>query len=260
VALALLPGSPAVDAGNNALIPPGITTDQRGFARIVNGNVDIGAFESGGFTETVVSGSPQSAVIGAAFDQAIEVMFTANNPIEPVTGGIVTFTVPGSGASATLAKLNVTIGADGTSSTTATANSIVGSYQVGADATGVSAPAEFALTNTPPPPININADLKITFGGFVFNRKTGQFTQTVTITNISGAVINGPINLVLLNLKNATLVNQSGTYEGSPYLTLLSSGSLGIGASLTSTLVFADPSRAPITFLAEFLAGPLPQD
>ncbi len=33
--MALLPGSPAIGAGNIALIPGGITTDQRGFARIV---------------------------------------------------------------------------------------------------------------------------------------------------------------------------------------------------------------------------------
>ena len=43
--IALLPGSAAIDAGNNALVPAGVTTDQRGFARIVNGTVDIGAFE-----------------------------------------------------------------------------------------------------------------------------------------------------------------------------------------------------------------------
>ncbi len=43
--MALLPGSPAIAAGNVALIPAGITTDQRGpgYARVVNGNVDIGA-------------------------------------------------------------------------------------------------------------------------------------------------------------------------------------------------------------------------
>ena len=34
--MALLPGSPAIDAGNNALIPAGVTTDQRGLPRIVN--------------------------------------------------------------------------------------------------------------------------------------------------------------------------------------------------------------------------------
>ena len=45
--MALLPGSPAIDAGSNDLIPPGVLYDQRGpgFQRIVNGTVDIGAYE-----------------------------------------------------------------------------------------------------------------------------------------------------------------------------------------------------------------------
>jgi filamentous hemagglutinin family protein len=44
---ALLPGSPAINAGNNALIPMGVTEDQRGtgFPRIAFTTVDIGAFE-----------------------------------------------------------------------------------------------------------------------------------------------------------------------------------------------------------------------
>lgn len=42
---ALVAGSLAINAGSNALIPAGVTTDQRGFARIVGGTVDIGAFE-----------------------------------------------------------------------------------------------------------------------------------------------------------------------------------------------------------------------
>ncbi len=40
---ALLPGSPAIDKGNNSNSPG--ATDQRGFARIVNGIIDIGAYE-----------------------------------------------------------------------------------------------------------------------------------------------------------------------------------------------------------------------
>lgn len=40
---ALLAGSPAINAGNNADAP---ATDQRGFARIVGGTIDIGAYES----------------------------------------------------------------------------------------------------------------------------------------------------------------------------------------------------------------------
>ncbi len=52
--MALLPGSPAIDAGSVALAVDAqgnpLTTDQRGagFPRVVNGAVDIGAFESNG--------------------------------------------------------------------------------------------------------------------------------------------------------------------------------------------------------------------
>jgi hypothetical protein len=44
--MALLPGSPAIDAGSIAALPAGLTTDQRGLPRVVNGTVDIGAVES----------------------------------------------------------------------------------------------------------------------------------------------------------------------------------------------------------------------
>ena len=42
------PGSPALGAGNAALIPAGVTTDQRGvgFTRVVNGSLDLGSVEA----------------------------------------------------------------------------------------------------------------------------------------------------------------------------------------------------------------------
>ena len=39
-------GSLAIDGGNNALIPAGVVTDQRGFLRVVHNKVDIGAVET----------------------------------------------------------------------------------------------------------------------------------------------------------------------------------------------------------------------
>src|SRR5439155_2067494 len=42
--IALLPGSPAIDHGGNAYVNAG-ETDQRGLTRIMNGTVDVGAFE-----------------------------------------------------------------------------------------------------------------------------------------------------------------------------------------------------------------------
>jgi hypothetical protein len=43
--MALKAGSPAVDAGNNSLVPAGLAFDQRGYPRINNGTVDVGAVE-----------------------------------------------------------------------------------------------------------------------------------------------------------------------------------------------------------------------
>ena len=91
--MALLPGSPAIGAGNNALIPAGVTTDQRGLPRIVNTIVDIGAFESSGFTIAVTSGSGQSTGVLTAFPSTwLVVTVTAKNPSEPMAGGLVGFT------------------------------------------------------------------------------------------------------------------------------------------------------------------------
>jgi hypothetical protein len=147
--MALLPGSPAIDAGNNALVPPGVTTDQRGFDRIVNGIVDIGAFESSGFTISMTSGSEQSAGVLTAFSSSLVVTVTPNLASDPVAGGVVTFTPPASGASAILSTSLATIGATGTASVTAAADGLVGSYTVSATARGIATPAGFSLTNTP---------------------------------------------------------------------------------------------------------------
>ena len=43
--IALLPDSPAIDAGDPTVLDTDPTTDQRGFPRVVNGRADIGAFE-----------------------------------------------------------------------------------------------------------------------------------------------------------------------------------------------------------------------
>ena len=68
--MALLPDSPAIGAGNVALIPSGVTTDQRGtgYSRTVNGTVDIGAFEFGGSTvesQTISFGPLANQTYGA---------------------------------------------------------------------------------------------------------------------------------------------------------------------------------------------------
>ena len=73
--IALLPGSPALDAGNTALAVDGqgnpLTTDQRGMPRAVGAAVDIGAFESSGFTLAIAAGNNQSTPANTAFPSGV---------------------------------------------------------------------------------------------------------------------------------------------------------------------------------------------
>ena len=67
--MALLPGSPAIGAGSGALAVDAngnpLTTDQRGEPRIVDGTVDIGAYEAQQeATTTTVTASPTTSVSG----------------------------------------------------------------------------------------------------------------------------------------------------------------------------------------------------
>ena len=176
----LLPGSAAIDAGDAAVCANVSTVnnlDQRGITRPQGTVCDIGAFESQGFTLTPVTGStPQSATVSTAFANAlgVTVASVSTKPDEPVDGGVITFTPPGSGASATLATPNpVTIDCPApesagfnvqgappvdscTASLTATANATTGGYSVTAGARGAATNATFSLTNTSQPPQPIN--------------------------------------------------------------------------------------------------------
>jgi hypothetical protein len=147
----LLPGSPAIDAGSNALATydsTALSTDQRGYTRIVNGTVDIGADECQGFSIAVASGNNQSTAAGTDFASSLEVVVTSSIG-EPVAGGVVTFSAPGSGASATFPSgSTATIGAGGLASLTAAANGTTGNYSVTVSASGAAATATFSLTDS----------------------------------------------------------------------------------------------------------------
>jgi hypothetical protein len=148
----LLPGSPAIGRGTTTGAP---ATDQRGQPRA--GRVDIGAFQSQGFTLSPVAGSsPQSAVVGKTFRNPLQVTVTGINPVEPVDGGVISFAVtPVNGASATLSAATAVI-AVGQASVKATANATPGTYNVTGTVAG-AATLDFVLTNTkalglgPPP-------------------------------------------------------------------------------------------------------------
>ncbi len=90
----LLPGSPALAAGIKVKYPgtnTPISTDQRGL-HLDGIAPDIGAFQSQGFSLSVVSSSDhQNAAINTAFAFPLAVTVTADHSGDPVAGGVINF-------------------------------------------------------------------------------------------------------------------------------------------------------------------------
>jgi hypothetical protein len=95
-----------------------------------------------------------------------------------------------------------------------------------------------------------------TRGGFVRDRRTGTYSQQITVTN-GTAVPMSTISVALDTLSgNATLTNANGSTvnnlpAGSPYVSI--PGTLAPGASATVTLQFANPTNAGITYATRVL-------
>jgi hypothetical protein len=86
--MALLSGSPAIDAGDPNFTGPAYDQRGPGFARVVNGRVDIGAFEvqkpGGLFAMTV----PSSLTASIAFSMTVEAIDSAGKPLTGYTGTV----------------------------------------------------------------------------------------------------------------------------------------------------------------------------
>jgi hypothetical protein len=158
---------------------------------------------------TVTTGSPQTTTVNTAFAASLQATVTdsANNPVSGVT---VTFTAPGSGASAAFSGSSTTTAVTNSSGIASapapSANGQTGLYTVTASVSGVSASAGFSLTNNPPPPVgtlsgtgnSVSAAASLTtegtadwvhWGDASLNRKAGAAAQITTYKVVgTGAV------------------------------------------------------------------------
>ncbi len=216
--------------------------------------MDIGAFESGGFTISVTSGSGQSTAVLTAFSAPLVATVTAKNANEPVAGGIVTFTSPQSGASATLMGSPATISAAGTVSVTAAANGIGGTYAITAGARGIATSASFSLTNKWVPTFSVSSET-IVYG-----------TSTTALTGHLGSGTAYPtgsiVSITLDSVTQTSTVSASGSFTttfntaslavaDSPYTVsyVFAGNSTFTAAMNTSTTVTVTP--APLTITAD---------
>jgi predicted outer membrane repeat protein len=141
--IALLPGSPVIDAASIGCP----ATDARGFPRS-SPSCDMGAFESQGFSLTKISGDNQSILLNGHMRTSLCVQVQANNIAEPVAGGLITFSSPGSGASITMLT-NPAVITNGSACSSGIANEIAGSYVVTAHGSGTDT-VDFNLLNIIP--------------------------------------------------------------------------------------------------------------
>jgi hypothetical protein len=100
------------------------------------------------------------------------------------------------------------------------------------------------------------SQVSVTASGLAYSRVTQAYSGTATLTNISGASINGPFQLVLTSLTGGvTLTDGTGTFNGSPYITVPSVSALAAGQSATINLRFSNPSNAKINFAPVVYSG-----
>jgi MYXO-CTERM domain-containing protein len=110
-------------------------------------------------TISVSSGNNQSAAINTAFAAHINALVVDSGG-NPLAGTTVVFSVPASGASATLGASTATTNAAGIASVTVTANATAGAYQVTAGIMGTAASTSFSLSN-----YGVPASVSVVSGG-----------------------------------------------------------------------------------------------
>jgi len=147
------------------------------------------------------------------------------------------------GASGSYQPITVTVNVSSTAAGTVTNTATV-------SATGdYNSSNNTAMDPTTVNPIaDVSGQVSLTQTGFGRNRSTGIYSATLTVTNTSAATINGPIEVVFTNISpNATMVNYTGTRNGSPYMAV-TPGALAPGASASVTVQFTNPSNGFITY------------
>jgi hypothetical protein len=155
------------------------------------------------------SGTPQTATVAKPFGQALEATVTDSGG-NPVSGVLVTFNAPASGASGTFAcsgNSAVTNASGLATSQVFTANTTAGKYTVTATANALTSNPSFALTNKPGPPASITATSGTPQSATV---NTAFATKlAATVTDIYGNAVSGATVTF-----NAPGSGASGTFAG----------------------------------------------
>jgi hypothetical protein len=210
------------------------------------------------------SGTPQSALVGAAFAAPLVATVTTNGTATP--GVAVTFTAPGSDPTGTFATSTTNTETDTTdtngvaTSSVFTASMVAGAYTVTASVAGTQTPANFNLTNTAGPPSQVvpsSGSSQYAVGGAPFatplvatvedsdgNPLTGvSVTFTAPASGASGTFASNSTNtetdVTDANGNATSSIFTSNTTAGAFTVTATATGATAGNFSLTNTTALA---------------------
>jgi PKD repeat protein len=263
---ALLPGSPAKNAGSNALIPDDpatgqpYTTDQRGEPRINNGVVDIGAFEAQNPYPTAEAGGPYSVPEGGSvtlsggcdpdglvyyeWDLDLDYVYDVCGQQNPAFSAL---SIDGPATHTVRLRVRDTLGDTGTDTAIVSILNVAPTVEAGTDpTTNVGAPLTFAGSFSDP---GSSDDHTITweFGdgtspaaGTLTPTHTyagaGTYTATLTVTDDDGGSGTDTVTVTVNNL--APVVNAGSDQMVDEGSTVTFSGSFDDSASDTHTIAW----------------------
>ena len=205
---------------------------------------------------TATGGTPQTTRVGTNFGLPLQAT-VKDSTSTPVAGVTVTFTAPGSGASAIFAggvNTAVTNASGVATSVVISANATVGGpYTVAATVAGVTTPANFALTNTVGPP----AQIAITSGTPQTATVTTAFALplVVTVKDSNGNVTPG----VTVTFTAPAQSGASGTFAGGTNTAVTNASGVATSGTFTANGISGGPynvtASLPPTGSAEFMAA-----
>lgn len=203
-----------------------------------------------------LSGTPQSAIINTVFSSPL-VAVVKDSGGNPVSGALVTFNRPGSGATGTFAGgvSTATTNASGVATSAAlTANATPGSYVVTATVAGAPQPANFLLTNTSagsgavvlPANLTVGPNQSVSFPVTLSApAPAGGVTVMLTSSDVSKATVTpASITFAAGATTSATQPKLNGVNFGSTTVNAMAPGysSAAQSAQVRATLAFTPPA------------------